>query len=191
VWGCGEFTAEWEETPRPEFAPYLAYLAVGRHPRDVWSNRPFDYGALPAGAGICVRREIAVRYAQAVASDPRRRRLGRVGAGLGACEDFDLGQTAIQAGFETGIFTRLRLTHLMPRARVQEDYLLRLIEGHACSTVLLHHLYGRAETPRRGLIAAVRRWRLRSSLGPVERRIETARHTGERRAWEAIEQDHR
>lgn len=184
VWGCGNFTPEWESTPAPELAPYLSYLAVNRAPRDRWSNQLYDFAATPAGAGMCVRRAVAQRYADNVRHDPRRKSLGRTGRGLGACEDHDLAFTAIDLGFGTGVFTTLRLSHLIPASRVQEDYLLRLVEGHARSTVLLMALRdANARPPRPRVIDRLRRWRLHRSLSPVERRIDDARRRGEREAW--------
>lgn len=179
VWGCGHFIPEWEQAPAPELTPYLAYLAVGQKSCDRWSNRPFDYEAMPPGAGLCVRASVARRYAENVRHDPRRLTLGRTGAGLGACEDFDLGLTAVESGYGTGVFTRLRMTHLMPAGRVREDYLLRLVEGHACSSLLLHHLHGRSTPAPHGWLSALRRWRLHRSLSPVQRRIADARRRGE------------
>lgn len=187
AWGCGDFTPEWETPPPAEFQPYLSYLAVGRAPRDRWSNLRYDFPAMPAGAGLCVRADVARRYAENVRRDPRRKSLGRSGNGLGACEDHDIACTAIDAGYGTGVFTALRMMHLMPAARVREDYLLRLVEGHARSTVLLMALRDptlRPPAPR--WIDRVRRWRLHRSLGLVERRLDDARARGAAQAWELL-----
>jgi GT2 family glycosyltransferase len=184
VWGCGSYAPEWEVAPAPGFEEYIRYLAVHRAPRDRWSNQPFDYAATPAGAGLCVRAQVARRYANNVRHDPRRKLLGRTGANLAGCEDFDLALTAIDLGLGTGVFTELAMTHLMPRGRVEESYLLRLIEGHACSTVLLHALHDpNFSPPPPGLFARLREFRLRRSLGPVALKIHDARRRGERRAW--------
>jgi glycosyltransferase involved in cell wall biosynthesis len=184
VWGCGHYQPEWEQEPSPEFAPYLAYLAVHRTARDRWSNQAFDYAATPAGAGLCARAAVAQRYAEHVRGDPRRKRLGRTGANLTGCEDFDLAFTAIDLGFGTGVFTDLAMTHLMPRERVTEAYLLRLVEGHAYSSVILHALRDPAfRPPRRGVAAAVRELRLRRGLDPIALKIHDARRRGEARAW--------
>ncbi len=188
VWGCGSFQPEWEQQPPPEFAPYLSFLAVHQVPADRRSARPYDYAAMPAGAGMCVRVEIARRYAAAVRQDSRRKLLGRTGAQLNGCEDFDLAMMAIDCGRETGVFRELRLVHLMPRSRIEEAYLLRLIEGHAYSTVLLMALRGDKPAPLpRGLLARLREFRLRRSLDLVELRIHDARRQGESRAWKALE----
>lgn len=188
VWGCGHFTPEWETPPATELAPYLQYLAVHQIDADRVSRRAFDYAATPAGAGLCVRAAIARRYAENVRADPRRRQLGRTGAGLGACEDFDLALTAIDLGFAVGVFRELRMVHLMPRGRVEESYLLRLVEGHACSTVLLHTLRDPSfRAPPRGLLARVREFRLRRALSPIARRIHDAKRRGEARAFAQLE----
>jgi glycosyltransferase involved in cell wall biosynthesis len=188
VWGCGDFQPEWETPPRADYAPYLHYLAVNRAPRDRWSNLLYDFPATPAGAGLCVRADVTHRYADNVREDPRRKALGRTGKGLGACEDHDLAFTAIDLGYGTGVFLALRLTHLMPAGRVQEDYLLRLVEGHACSTVLLMALRDSSLRPNpRRWIDRLRGWRLRRSLNPIEIRIEDAKERGARRGWSVLE----
>ena len=187
AWGCGDFVPEWETPPPAHFAGYLSYLAVNRAPRDRWSNQLFDYAATPPTAGMCVRAPVARGYAERVKNDPRRRALGRNGAALTACEDHDLAFTAIELGLGIGVFTELRITHLMPAARVQEPYLLRLVEGHAYSAVLLHALWtGRVEPPARGALAWLRAFRLRRSLNPIDRKIHDARHRGEARAVREI-----
>ena len=188
AWGCGHFTPEWESPPPPEFHEYLAYLAVHRAPEDRCSDRLFDYPATPAGAGLCVRTPVARRYTENVRRDSRRKQLDRTGSGLAGCGDFDLALTAIDLGFGVGVFTALAMTHLMPRGRVEETYLLRLVEGHAYSTVLLHALRDPKFPPRRrGWLAALREYRLRRSLEPIPRKIHDARRRGELRAWSELE----
>lgn len=186
AWGCGHFEPEWEAPPAAELAPFLAYLAVHRAPRDRWSNRLFDYEATPAGAGLCVRAAVARNYAEIVRNDPRRRLLGRTGAVLTACEDFDLAFCAIDGGLGTGVFTSLQLTHLMPASRVQPDYLERLVEGHAFSITLIHAWRGAASPPRPGLLASLREKRFLRSLTPVEQTLHRALRRGEARAWKLL-----
>ncbi len=187
VWGCGHYSPEWEIPPRAEFSEYIRYLAVHRAPGDRWSNQPFDYAATPAGAGLCVRTPVARRYAHHVRTDPRRKLLGRTGGNLAGCEDFDLALTATDLGLGTGVFTELAMTHLMPRSRIEEFYLLSLIEGHACSTVILMALRdGNLRPPTHPFLARIREWRLRRSLAPVNLKIHDARRRGERTAWSTL-----
>ena len=103
------------------------------------------------------------------------------------CEDFDLAFTAIDLGFGTGVFTELAMTHLMPRERVTEAYLLRLVEGHAHSSALLHALRDPAvRPPKRTLAGRLREFRLRRALDPIALKIHDARRRGEARAWAAL-----
>lgn len=189
VFGCGTYTPDWEKEPAADIRPLLSYLAVHRAPGDRWSNLPGDWGATPAGAGLCVRAQVAQRYAELVRNDPRRRWLGRIEGQLTGCEDFDIAYTALDLGFGTGVFVRLAITHFMPASRVRPEYLLRLAEGHAYSMVILQAL--RSSVPLvapRGLISRLRAFRYRRTLGPVERQLHDARSAGERRAYAVLAQ---
>ena len=187
AWGCGIFRPEWEIAPPAEFAYYLKYLAVHEAPRDRWSNQMFDYAATPVCAGMCVRTTVARLYADNVRRDPRRKLLGRAGANLTGCEDFDLAFAAIDCGLGTAVFRSLKMTHVLQGFRVAETYLLKLIEGHFYSTVLLHCLRDPAsQAPRGGLVALVREFRLRRSLGPFAKKIHAARRRGETKGWALV-----
>src|SRR5207248_3117113 len=106
----------------------------------VWSNNPGDWRAQPSGAGLCVRRSVATAYAKQVSISPARRRLGRAGSKLSSCEDSDLIQTTCDMGQGFGNFPGLRLTHLIPRSRVQPKYLIRLMQGIVTSSIILQYL---------------------------------------------------
>src|ERR1700741_3762684 len=55
----GEF-----EVPAPDWSKrYLSPLCVGEFDRDYWCNFPFPSPALPSGAGLCIRAEVARAYA--------------------------------------------------------------------------------------------------------------------------------
>jgi cellulose synthase/poly-beta-1,6-N-acetylglucosamine synthase-like glycosyltransferase len=187
AWGCGIFRAEWEVTPPAEFSDYLKYLAVHEAERDRWSNQMFDYAATPVCAGMCVRASVARLYADHVRRDPRRKLLGRTGANLTGCEDFDLAFAAIDCGLGTAVFRALAMTHVIQGFRVSEAYLLKLIEGHFYSTVLLHCLRDpSSHAPRGGLLAHVREFRLLRSLGPFAKKIHAARRRGEAKGWALV-----
>ena len=149
----GSIVPEFEATPPEWSKPYLHYLALREVSRDTWSNQTDRPGLMPWGAGTCIRREVATEYARRVAADPVRRGLGRRGKSLGACEDSDLAMTACEMGFGTGLFQSLRLKHIIPVWRLEEDYLLALAEGMSRSLALLQA--SRGSKPRR---AAWPRW---------------------------------
>lgn len=185
AWG-GHYTPEYEEPPDPRLTPFLEYLAVNPIERDRWSNQLYDYGATPCGAGMAVRTEILRHWADATSTDTRRRSLGRHTDKLTSCEDFDIAFTAIDLGYQTGVFTCLRIKHLIPQSRVQPDYLRRLVEGHGYSSVLLHSFRGPVHPPASGIIARLRRWRYLRSLTPVQREVQEALGRGEARAFEQL-----
>lgn len=178
AWG-GQFTAEYEQRPDPHLAPFLKYLAVSQVKNDRWSNQLYDYDAAPAGAGMCVRSHVLRRWVEQSAGDPRRRELGRRAGGLTSCEDFDIAFTAIDLGLGMGVFQSLNVLHLIPARRVEREYLKRLVEGHAYSTVLLHAIRGHTAPPQNGWIARLRRWRYRRTLDPERRAIHDAWRRGE------------
>ena len=136
AWG-GQLEGEFE-TPPPEWTkPYLRYLAIREFADDQWSNLLHQHETTPCGAGLCIRKKIAEQYAEMIQKDSKRLGLDRKGMLLTSCGDTDLAFTACDMGFGTGQFTALKLKHLMPSGRLEEAYLLRLIEGLTYSHVVL------------------------------------------------------
>lgn len=163
VWG-GHITAEFEAQPPECTREFVKGFAVQHVNRDTWACCwPPAYQALPCGAGMTVRREVATRYAADVRRSPLRLGLDRKGPHLTAAGDTDLAFTALKCGLGMGKFTRLRLTHLIPANRLQPDYQARSVEGMSYSWVLLTYVHGLglpADTlPRRlySMLRALRR----------------------------------
>lgn len=175
AWG-GQTIAEFEETPAEWAKPYL-WLAIREFDRDHWANVPFVGDAMPFGAGICVRRAVADAYAQLIQNDPSRKALDRTGNKLLGCGDTDLVLTAYDHGYGTGMFTALKLTHLIPKGRVQEDYLLRLVESTTYSVTLLKALRGHSPTVS-SRAQKLLEWYQSLRLDERTRRFEQARKRG-------------
>ena len=89
---------------------------------------------------MAVRRTVAEAWARRVESDPVRAGLGRSGVSLASCEDIDLAFTACDLGLASGRFVALRLTHIIPKGRLELAYMERLVEGVNASQVLLRSL---------------------------------------------------
>jgi glycosyltransferase involved in cell wall biosynthesis len=177
------------ETPPPSWAePYLPMLALRSCERDSWSNDPLRFGFYPCGAGLCVTREIALKYSKSLQDDVWRRSLDRRGVELTSGGDDDIAFTAGSLGLGVGVFCRLKLTHLIPATRLTEDYLLRLTQGLVYCGYITRYARGEAgQRPNRSL-----RWRLgmfRRSLrmSRIERRFTQAQVRGETAAWQTIE----
>lgn len=176
------------EPASPEPAEQLRHLLCERKPtKDVWSNDRSNFAATPWGAGECIRRAVAEVYGGKVASDPRRRQLDLQGEQLVYGGDTDIAYTGLEMGLGMGVFTSLRITHLTPKSRCTEEYLLKNYEAHAYSEVLHywveHGTIPKQRTDLRGRLGLLARRVLGS---PLERKMIAARQRGLRRAAESI-----
>jgi hypothetical protein len=133
AWG-GQLLPEFEIPPAAGLAELVEALAVREFQQARWSN--YDSSTCPYGAGLCVRSCVADRYAQIAATDLIRRSLGRRESSFVGGEDLDLAMTAYQMGMGTGLFPQLKLLHLIPKHRVESDYLYKICVGGTYA----HHL---------------------------------------------------
>jgi glycosyltransferase involved in cell wall biosynthesis len=140
----GVIVPEFEIAPHPESRRLWHNLAVREPQGDRWANFYLPMG--PCGAGLCVRKPIALMYMKTARECPIRKQLDRRGQSLAGGGDEDLVLTALDVGQGIGSFESLRMTHLIPSRRCDLDYLLRLEESLACSSELLS--YARSAGPR-------------------------------------------
>ena len=174
--------AEFEVPPPISILPYIEYLACSELARDCWSSFDSKW-ATPSGGGLCVRRPVAERYVQTIAEDPLRKALGRSGKRLSSGEDHDLALTATDMNFGVGRFSRLRLTHVIPRERLTEEYIIRLYAGIGQCTKVLEAVRPHFRRPpgKRWVESLRFLWHL--IQGPqFERRLILARRRAEREA---------
>ena len=136
----GVIVPEFETEPPIHTKPLWQSLALRSFDSDLWANFPLYPG--PCGAGLCVQKPVAVRYAGTLATCPIRRTLDRKGASLASAGDDDIILTAIDMGLGIGMFTALKLVHLIAARRCTEEYLLRLEESIVCSGTLLDYAKG-------------------------------------------------
>ncbi|HEY1662538.1 MAG TPA: glycosyltransferase [Verrucomicrobiae bacterium] len=182
AWG-GQHFPEFEGGPPAE--KWKADFWTNTLSRDLWSNF-YDLQAAPSGAGVCVRKKVALKYAELTNSDPLRQRLGRKGSKLNGGEDFDMVFVACDLGMGLGRFVSLKLHHLMPTKRTDDDYLLRLYEGYAYSQVVLDSLRGIKAPPTRR-IDRTASFLKRLFLQPMERKMAVAWENGIIRAINELE----
>lgn len=142
AWG-GQTKPGFEETPPYWTKNYWQMLGIRQFDRDRWSNLLHQHETTPCGAGMCIRKIVAERYAHEVHNNPKRLSLDRKGGSLISCGDADLAFTACEMGLGTGLFVGLQLTHLMPKHRLEEEYLLKLREAMSYSDVILDSVRGR------------------------------------------------
>jgi hypothetical protein len=185
----GNVKGEFEIEPPEWTKRYWGSLVVRDVTRDTWSKVYWDGDSTPLGAGLCVRREVALEYLRLHDQGIRTFRMDRAGKSLVSGGDNDLAACAIDIGLECGVLASLRLTHLIPQERLTEAYLLKLIEGVAYSSIILRSFRdatrnGQPEKRPARLAADVIR---RARMTPRERRFHSAVVRGEARARRELE----
>ena len=156
------------DTPPPPFDQKLIYARV----------QPILGPWFPVGAGMAIRRQLAVGYVQSIQNDPVALGLGRSGKVLSGAEDLDMGIHAIRQGFAIGKSQDLRFVHVVPKFRLELDYMLRLIYLSQYSTErLLVHRGWHKPLP---LIAPSWWKRLKMSIGAARK------HSPEDLCWQAL-----
>jgi glycosyltransferase involved in cell wall biosynthesis len=187
----GQVFAEFEVQPEEWTRKYWARLAVREFERDWWSNIPCLECTTPNGAGLCVTKSVAGEYLRYHENGNRKFLLDRTGDRLLSAGDLDLATTACDLGLGNGLFTSLRLTHLIPKERLREEYLLRLLEDQTFSFVVLQSFRSNESTSPRRTWKTVLADRLRSlMMEPRDRRFLQAVKNGQRKAVEFLSQVH-
>ncbi len=184
AWG-GQIIPYFEEPPPEWTKPYWPLLAIQEFDRDRWSNLSHQYEIVPYGAGLCVRKIVAQKYAKLLRDQPKRAGMDRKGKVLTSGGDIDLAFTACDIGLGIGQFTSLKVTHLIPGFRLQEDYLLRLMEGINYSIIMLKYFRGQMPSRiswRKKLLQYYASWRMSGKA----RRFYHASRKGENRAIQEI-----
>ena len=174
------------EEPPPEWTRrYWGNLVIREFDKDVWSNLPRMPQSMPCGAGLCVRREVAVHYLDLHESGKRSFQFDRNGKSLLSGGDNDLAACACDIGLGVGLIASLKLTHLISPERLTEDYLARLSEGIHYSSTMLDSEYGSRAGQRTALGRAADFLRV-IRLGQPHRRILRAAFRGRDRAMRQL-----
>lgn len=124
------------ESPPPEWAreffPLLALRDGGKQPIFAEGLRPpgalrnaYPVEAAPIGAGMVLRLAAVRPWSEETETSLTDRR----GAELSSGGDNDLVFAVLRAGWQVGYIPELRLTHLIPSARLEPVYLAQLNRG--------------------------------------------------------------
>jgi glycosyltransferase involved in cell wall biosynthesis len=183
----GQVRARFEEPPAEWTKKYWNRLAIREFSQDRWSNIACLDHTTPNGAGLCVRRQVATEYLAYHQNGKRKIVLDRTGTSLLSAGDLDLASTACDLGLGNGLFASLKLTHLIPRQRVEETYLTRLLESQAFSAVVLDSFRsnGQPLLPK-GLRTVVADQLRILSMDRRDRRLFRALKSGERKAKDLL-----
>ena len=138
AWGSGSIQGDFEVKPPESIIKFLPYLALREIASPQWSNAASCWQAMPWGAGLCVRTPLAVAYRQSCERSSIRIS-GRSGNSPFSGEDKEIALTCCTQGSGFGVFPDLKLTHLIPRHRISEGYIVRLVEFTKLCDLLLDY----------------------------------------------------
>ena len=138
AWGSGSIQADFEVKPSESVMEFLPYLALRETASPQWSNVASCVQAMPWGAGLCVRKAVAVAYCQSCERSSIQI-TDRVGNSTLSGGDREIALACCAQGSAFGIFPDLKITHLIPGHRISEDYLVRVVEGTTLSDLLLDY----------------------------------------------------
>ena len=159
TWGSGTIVPEFEQQPEAHLKPYLCRLALRNNQAAYWSNVSTCSASTPAGAGMCVRASVANEYCH-LRSIEKIRITGRQGTTLVGHEDYELAFVGCSMGLGMGVFPELRITHLISKDRVSDEYHLRLAAGNEISEALLAYKWLGTSPPQpfstKGILSIVK-----------------------------------
>ena len=171
VCGC-QVKPEFEAPPIRPPAEY--YGAERKVPQAIWSSDPEHYASNPWGLGSVLKRGVALAYAKKTTKDPRFSVVGRKPGKLFACEDDDIAMTACDLGLGKGVFPELKVTHLIPKTRMTDEFQIKNAQGKGYSATILGFLRQGRLPPPRGLLARLNRFYRLSRMSPRRRAEERA-----------------
>jgi glycosyltransferase involved in cell wall biosynthesis len=185
VWG-GSIVPEFQVAPLEHRRPYLSVLSLREVSSARWSNVPACDEAEPWGAGLCLRKRVAEAYRD-LYQKTNLPVTGRRGSSLISGEDTEICMVACSLGLGMGLFPELKLVHLIPGERLEEDYLVKLTEGIRTSNYLIDYKW-------KGIIppavfspgALFRHIRYVLRRGRIQRRIYMAHVKASLAAWRMI-----
>lgn len=181
----GQCRPDFEEPPPEWTHRYWGNLVIREFNHDVWSNLPRLPESMPCGAGLCVRRAVALHYLHLYESGKRSFQFDRTGDSLLSGGDNDLAACACDIGFGVGLVAALKLTHLISPERLTVDYLVRLAEGIHYSSTLLDSEYG-IRTGQRTVLGRTADFLRIIRLSQPHSRILRAAFRGRNRALQVI-----
>jgi hypothetical protein len=183
----GQCRPAFEEPPPQWTRRYWGNLVIREFDHDVWSNLPRLPQSMPCGAGLCVRREVALHYLDLHESGKRSFQFDRSGKSLLSGGDNDLAACACDIGLGVGLIASLKLTHLISPKRLTEDYLAGLAEGIHYSSTFLDREYG-VRTQQRTALGRAMDFLRTAQLKEPHRRILRAAFRGRDRAIQQLAQ---
>jgi len=166
VCGC-QVKPEFEAPPIRPPAEY--YGAERKVPQAIWSSDPEHYASNPWGLGSVLKRDVALACAEKTTKDPRFSVVGRKPGKLFACGDDDIAMTACDLGLGKGVFPELKVTHLIPKTKMTDEFQIKNAQGKGYSATMLAFLRQGLLPAPGGLLARLNRLYRLSRMSPRRR----------------------
>ncbi len=135
----------------PWWLPHFACPPLGAA---VFSDKPYEWSAVPPGAGMVIRAKVVDRLLDYAGRDARYNFFGHHHPSLPfriAGEDTMLIEVARRAGFAYGRIPELVQEHLLPASRFSFEAIARLVRGNHFGCELIRLLWGLTPPRRQGL----------------------------------------
>jgi glycosyltransferase involved in cell wall biosynthesis len=142
VWGSGCIRGDLEIELPESLQKHRSWLPLREVEAPRWVNLTSCEDALPIGAGLCVRKEVAIAYRQ-FCNQASIQMTGRRGNALTSYEETEISFICCSIGLGTGVFPKLKMTHLIPWSRLSEEYFVRFVEGTCLSAFLFYYKWRR------------------------------------------------
>jgi glycosyltransferase involved in cell wall biosynthesis len=137
VWGSGSIVPDFEAPPIEYVKPLVQYLSLREVASVRWSNVASPHNeATPWGPGLCVRSNVASAYLQLYEQRSLQTRRLR-GQQLLSGEDVEICYVSCKIGFGIAVFPELKVTQLIPKEQITEEYLIKSFEGKSLVNLLL------------------------------------------------------
>jgi hypothetical protein len=137
AWGSGSIVPEFEAPPVEYVKPLVQYLSLREVTSARWSNVVSSHSeATPWGAGLCVRSNVASAYLQLYEQQSLQTR-GPRGQPLLSGEDVEICYISCKMGLGIAIFPELKVTQLIPKEQITDEYSIMSFEGKSLTNLLL------------------------------------------------------
>ena len=141
IWG-GKLEPDFEVEPPKTILPHMQMLGVHRPiDRVIYSNLKL-WTTTPSGAGMILRRDVALKYSEETKSNSLKQFLSRKGDSLSSGGEVDVAYTAIDLGYACGLFPDLSAVHIIPKKLLTEEYIIRLHEAVQFSSLVVARIRG-------------------------------------------------
>ncbi len=144
----GRIVGEFATRPAPSISvalPFLALRDLGVREKHVAAQAEPEFDV--PGAGMVLRRDVAIAFREMVEGDTLTG-IGRMGKSLASGDDTACCLIARRMGLQLAYAPALQLSHIIPKGRLEPDYLRRLVHGIGGSAARLDALFGGAQTLR-------------------------------------------